>query len=59
MIPSTASRSSKWAGFLIDRSDPLTGLPNASALRGLDGSSKEYLGVFVDRLRGRIRDDAG
>ncbi len=35
--------------------NPMTWLPDASALRATSGVLKEWLGVFVDRLRGRIR----
>ncbi len=42
----------------IDLGDPRVWLPEAGSLRGTNGAIKEYLGMFVYRLRGQIRDGA-
>ena len=34
---------------------PLSWLPDASCMRSTDRAIKEWLGIAVDRLRGRIR----
>jgi len=39
----------------IDLGDPIIWLPDADALHETDGAIKEYLGMFVYRLRGQIR----
>ena len=42
----------------IGLSDPRVWIPDADALHNTNGAIKEYLGMFVYRLRGQIRDGA-